>query len=129
VKLMGLHNVNDYLNDPDVPEQQLMPMLEQAMQKIEQMNQQMQELSAQSNPDMIRAKAQMAIEDNRGQLQREKDAAAYDADLRKFMLAQAATQERFNRDMLAKLTEMDLKYNGNPVDDIPGTLEDNAVIA
>jgi hypothetical protein len=131
VKLMGLHNVSDYLNDPDVEPEQLMALLEQSMKQNEQLQLAMQ----QAQPEMIRAKAQIAIEQNRAEIQSSKDAAAYDADIRKYMLGLAQKQEQWQSEMeakslqflqeqLTKRTELDLKYNGNPVNDIQGTLED-----
>jgi hypothetical protein len=131
VKLMGLHNVSDYLNAPDVEPEQLMALLEQSMKQ----NEQLQSALQQAQPEMIRAKAQIAIEQNRAEIQSSKDDAAYDADIRKYMLDLAQKQEQWQSEMeakalqflqeqLTKRTELDLKYNGNPVNDIPGTLED-----
>lgn len=135
IKLMGIHNVPDYLNDPESEPEQLMALLEQSMKQ----NQQLRQAIDQMQPEMIRAKAQMEIENNRANIQREKDAAEYDADLRKYMLSLAQSQEkwqaemkaemlRFMQDQLTKRTELDLKYNPAQ-NDIPETLEDGAVVS
>jgi hypothetical protein len=126
VKLMGIHNVTDYLNDPEQPPEVLLAEVEKLGKALQIMQAQMQEMQALANSDTIKAQTQIAVENNRAEIAMGQIHAREETDLRKFLLDQAQKQENFNRDMLARLTEMDLKYNGNAVDDIPGTLENNA---
>lgn len=123
VKAMGISRVSDFINDPEQPQEVLLALVEQQKQVIQQLQAGMQEMSAQASTDAIKAQTQIAVENNRAQLATQQDAVKTEADFRKFLLDQAAKQEQFNREMLKALTEMDMKYNGNPVDDIPGTLE------
>lgn len=125
LKLMGIHNVPEFFNDPEQPQELMMHQMEQMAQMIQGMQAQMQEMQALANSDTIKAQTQIAVENNRAEIAMHQIQAKEETDLRKFLLDQAQKQEQFNRDIMARLTEMDLKYNGNAVDDIPGTLENN----
>lgn len=124
IKAMGLPRVSDFVNDPEQPQEVLMALVESLGMQVKQMQEAMQQMGDQANSDAIRAKAQIAIEDNRARISMEHKAVDTEADFRKFLIEQAAKQEQFNRDMMARLTELDFKYNGNPSNDIRGTLED-----
>lgn len=118
IKLMGLHNVADYLNDPEQPQEVLMATVEQLSIQLQQLQAQMKDpaiikAQAQAEVDRARAEGQLALEQARGE-----------NDMTKFMLEQAAKQDQFNKDMLFKLTELDMKLNTAQQNDIPGTLED-----
>jgi hypothetical protein len=126
VKAMGLSKVSDFVNDPEQPQELLLAQVEQLTMQIQQMQQGMQQMAQEADANMIKARAQIAIEDNRARISQDKIAIETEADFRKFLLDQATKQEQFNRDFMARITEMDLKYNGNAVDDIPGTMENNA---
>lgn len=122
-KLAGIAKVADYFNDPEIPEQTMMAQLEAMQQQLQAIQQQIQ------NPAVevakIKAEAQMQVDARRADGQLAVEQARHEGDMTKFMLEQASKQDQFNKEMLAKLTEMDLKYQGNAVDDIPGTLEKN----
>jgi hypothetical protein len=132
-RAMGKADTGRYFNNPEMPQEQLLAMLEQAMKQLQMTQMQMQQMGAQANTDAIKAQTQMAIENNRAQIAMEQIQAKEDTDLRKFLLDQAQKQEQFNRqlafdmkshmdDMQVRLTELDMKVNAQR-DDIPGTLE------
>lgn len=126
-RAMGKGDPSRYFNNPEMPQDQMMHMLEQAMIKIQQMDMALQQVSQQANSEQMRAQTQMAIENNRAQIARERDEMVTEADFRKTMLQLAKDWQKFQADLMVKKTELDLKYNGNPVNDIPGTLEDGVV--
>lgn len=123
VKAMGLSRVSDFVNDPEQPQEVLLALVEQQKQVIQQLQQGMQEMGAKANSDSIKAQTQIAVENNRAQIEMEQITAKTELDFRKFLLDQAAKQEQFNREMMVKLTEMDMKFNTPQQDDIPGTYE------
>jgi len=86
-KAMGKPDSSRYYNDPEVPEQQLMAMLEQSLQKVKEL-----QAAAQNNPlaeaELIRAQAKMAEVSG-------KDTS----DMRKF----AAELERKNQEFMANM--------------------------
>lgn len=123
VKAMGISRVSDFINDPEQPQEVLLALVEQQKQMILQLQQGMQEMSAQANSDTIKAQTQIAVENNRAQLALQQIGVEAETDMRKFLMDQATKQEQFNREMLLKLTELDMKFNTAQQDDIPGTLE------
>lgn len=129
LKLMGIHNVPDYLNDPEIPESQMMFQLEQMAKALQMMQMQMQQMQAQASSDAIKAQTQIAVENNRAQIKMAEIEVQSETDMRKTMMQMAQDWQIAQQNIMAKLTELDLKFNGNPVDDIPGTLENNGAAA
>jgi len=126
VKLMGIHNVTDYLNDPEQPQEVLLAEVEKLGRELQMMQAQMQEMQAQASSDAIKAQTQIAVENNRAQIKMEEIEVQSETEFRKAMMKMAQDWQKFQTDNMIKKTELDLKYNGNAVDDIPGTLENNA---
>lgn len=124
-RAMGKPDASRYFNNPDMPQQQLLFMLEQVMRQNQQLQAGMQQISAQANTDTIRAQTQIAVENNRAQIKREESELKTDAEMRQFFAKMAQDWQKFQAQNAIKATELDLKYNGNPVDDIPNTLERN----
>jgi hypothetical protein len=124
-RAMGKPDASRYFNNPDMPQQQLLYMFEQALQQIQQLQAGIEQMGTQANSDAIRAETQIAIENNRANIKREENELKIDADMRKFFMKMAQDWQALQSQNLIKATELDLKYNGNPVDDIPGTLERN----
>lgn len=120
-KLAGIAKVGDYFNDPEVPQEVLMAQVQQLSQQLQMIQSQLQD------PALVRAQAQAEVDKARAQNQLQLEENRQQGDMTKFMLEQAAKQDQFQKDMLFRLTELDLKYNGNPVNDIPGTLEGDEV--
>lgn len=108
----GLKDGRQYFVDPTKPKEQLAQQVFMLQQQITQIQQQM-------NDPMI------AIEQARSQGRVEVEQVKQDAETKRFLVEMEAKQvelankqEEFNRNMLAKLTEMELKYLQN----VPGAL-------
>lgn len=112
IKAMGISRVDEFINNPEVPEQTLMAQLQQAQQQLAQLQQQM-------NDPML------AIEQARSQGRLEVEQVKQDAETKRFMVDMEARQielankqEEFNRNMMARLTEMELASGQN----VPGAV-------
>lgn len=118
-RAMGKPDTSRYFNDPEIPQQQLMAMLEQAMAQIGQLQQ-----AAQQNPlaeaELIKAKARMA-----------EVTGKESSDMQKFMLDMQRQRTEFaekmqlemaklradnmnkSADRAVKLTDLSLSHNTN----------------
>ena len=108
---LGLKDVEMYYNDPTQPQELLMYQNEQLMAMVEQMQAQMQ------NPLAEQEKVRQ-----QGSLIR--DELKIEADMQKFMLQmqdkqreREQKQDEFNRELMRKLTELELNYQQN----VPGS--------
>ena len=93
-RALGKPDVSRYFNDPEIPEQQLMPMLEKLMQENATLKQQ-----AQQNPlaeaELIKAKAKMAEVSGRES-----------ADMQKFMADLQRKNEEFQAKMALEMQKL-----------------------
>ena len=117
----GLKEVSHYFNNPDVPKEVLFAHNQQLTQQVQQLQMQVQDPAI----AVAKAKAELQanVDNNRATLQAQKNEMESESSMRQFLLQQAQQFDEFRMDMLARLTEMDLKYNPMQ-NDIPGTLED-----
>lgn len=93
-RAMGKPDTSRYFNDPEIPQQQLMAMLEQAMAQIGQLQQ-----AAQQNPlaeaELIKAKARMA-----------EVTGKESADMQKFMAEMQRQQSEFAEKMQLEMAKL-----------------------
>jgi len=111
LEAMGIYNISDYINNPEIPEDQMRPMLEQLMNQ----NQQMQAMMSQANP-----LAQVETIRQQGSAQREQ--IKQQADMMRFMADQRRAMEELAQKMQLEYTkiEADLYKNDHP-QNVPGS--------
>ena len=102
---VGLKDVDRYFNDPEVPEDMAQAMVEILQAQVNQLQQQIQ-----SNPlaeaETIKAQAKLIEAQSKGQ-----------NDMQQFLMKFNQEQDQFRQEMIAKFTEMELKY----AKDVPGS--------
>ena len=115
VKGAGLQRTDEFFNDPEKPEQLLQAeneILNNAVQQLQQMVQQLQNPLAEA--EEIKGRAKLIEAEGK----RELNIAEMLEDQRQFNVETAQNQDQFNKELAAKLTELELKFNK----DVPGGL-------
>lgn len=107
-RAMGKPETSRYYNDPEVPEEQIMPMLEKLMQENNLLKQQ-----AQQNPlaeaELVKANARMAEVQGKETNSMRQFIAEMEIKQQEFY----QKQQEFQMNMAKQLTELELKYNKN----------------
>lgn len=134
VKGMGYPLVSEFYNDPEQPDQVLLAENEQLKGLVQQLQGQLQNPLAEAEKIKAQAKLIVAEAEHNAKLQSESDKGQ--TELGKFLLQQAAEQEKFrrefaqkqdefNKNYALKLTELELQYkqgSQSATEDIPGSL-------
>ena len=114
LKAMGFAKVQDFANDPEIPEQTLLAKNEKLMQTVEQLQQQMQGMqNPLVQPELIKAQAKLEEAQSSNAL----NAAKLVQDQDQFEQKLDEEQRQFNEQMLGRLAELELKFNK----DVPGS--------
>jgi hypothetical protein len=112
---LGLYDTSKYFNDPALPEQTLIAENEQMKIQLQQMQTQIQQME---NPlaeaEKIKAESSLIQANAKQQL----DIAKLQENQRQFDLKMQQEREKFEEQMVEKLTELELKYNK----DVPGAI-------
>ncbi len=101
---VGLKDASLYFNDPAKPEEVLQAENEQLYAAVQQLQAQLQNPLAQQ--EQIRQEGSIA-----------RDQMKIEADMQKFLIQMEQQQKEFRQEMIAKLTELELKYSAN----VPGS--------
>jgi Skp family chaperone for outer membrane proteins len=102
---VGLKDAALYFNNPEQPQQMLQAQVEQLSVQLHAMQQQMQNPLAEV--EQIRAQAKLTDTQQKQQF-----------EMQKMMLEMQQKQQQFEQNYLAKLTELELKYQQN----VPGAI-------
>lgn len=111
-RAMGKPDTSRYYNDPEVPEQQLMFMVQKLMADNQALMQQASQ-NPLSEAEMIRAQAKLVEAESKQQV----EAAKMAQDQQQFMEKMQQDQRQFMADLAKQLTELELKYQ----QDVPGS--------
>ena len=103
IRAFGKPDVSRYFNDPEVPQQQLLAMLEQQQKMIAQLQQQVQVGDPLKEAELIRAQAKLTEAESKQRI----EAAKLEVD-----------QQQLKVNTAIKLTELELENNAN----VPGSL-------
>lgn len=123
IKAMGLSRVSDYFNDPEQPEEILLAQNEILKQAVQGLQAQLQNPLAEA--EKIKAQAKIMVDGAKQQGDLAIEEAKQRTDMNKFLLTFTQKQDEFRQEMIAKLTELELKYkqgSQSSTDDIPGSL-------
>lgn len=112
-RAMGKADTSAYYNDPEIPEQQLMFMVQKLMADNQAMMAQMQQSNPLAEAEQLRAQAKL-IE---AKAKQDTEAAKLAQDQEQFMLKLQQDQSKFMADIAKQLTELELKYQQN----VPGS--------
>lgn len=104
---VGLKDAAPYFNNPAQPPQMLQAQVEQLTAMLQQMQQQLQAQNPLAEAEQIKAQARLAEQQQKQQFEAER-----------MMLEMQQKQQQFEQNYLAKLTELELKYQTN----VPGAI-------
>lgn len=109
-KAAGIHNVNDYFNDPEQPEQMIIAQNEQLMAQVQQLTMLVEQLQ-QRNPllEVEQQKAAAKAESDNKKLML--DAAELEEEKRQFNEKMRAEELKRRTDTTIKLTEIEAENN------------------
>lgn len=109
---IGLQDPQSYWNDPTQPIEVLMAQNAQLTQQVQELSQ-MVEDNPFTESEKIKAQADLIEAQSKESI----ELAKLDQDMRKFVLQLDQKDQEAYQDLVAKLTEMELKYNA----DVPGS--------
>ena len=124
IKGLGLPRVDEFINDPEQPDELLLAENEQLKAMIQQMQQQVEQLQnplaeaegIRAEAALIKAEGDQQIKLLETQGKQELDFNKLLEDQRQFNVSAAQEQRQFNEELATKLTELELKFNQN----VPG---------
>lgn len=99
---MGVRHTNDYINDPEIPEQQLQAENEQLKAMLQQAQQMLQQANPLAEQEKIRQEGKLMETQMKIQ-----------SDMQKFMLDMQSKIDQFDRTLTFKLTELEAKTGKN----------------
>lgn len=109
IEASGLNNPQDYFNNPEIPQQMLMPQLEKvtmAFMQAQQMLEQMQQSNPLAEAEMVRAQARLQEVQMKEQVEMIK--AQSNKEIKQMEMMQKGAQ--FQADLEKAFTELELKY-------------------
>jgi len=109
---MGIANVNDFANDPEIPEQMLMAQNVQLQNAVQQL-QQMVQTNPLAEAEEVKAQADLV----KAQATQDLNIAKLAEEQRQFNEKALQDQNKLIADLEAKYTELELKYS----QDVPGS--------
>lgn len=103
---VGLKDVDQYFNNPEVPEETLFAQNQQLTEMVQQMQAQLQQ-NPLAEAEMINARAKVSTDQMKAQ-----------NDMQQFLMKMEQDQKEFQADLAKQLTELELKYSQN----VPGSV-------
>lgn len=113
-RAMGQRDVSLFFNDPEIPEEVLLAQYEQVLTLAEQQKAMLEQQNPLAQVEQIKAEASLLtaqIKEQGNQQKNQIDMAKLVQDSEQFNRNLAEEQRQFNADLMAKLQELELKFN------------------